>query len=178
MINKRLEKPEYRKYFNLLQFISFSNNMEYEDDDNVDVSIVKAGSFYTTPNGEKTSFSFFREDDKEYHKNYPYKTVDEDLCKDIIKDLGYDPDEYDTAEFKVNNDPFTPCNRFITSMYDKERFLFILRYGLLYVKGATPKDGEGGKPSNLSKGEQFAKSLAANHNEAIKNSADSIYFGE
>lgn len=47
-----------------------------------------------------------------------------------------------------------------------------------YVKGATPKDGEGGKPSNLSKGEQFAKSLAANHNEAIKNSANSIYFGE
>ena len=47
-----------------------------------------------------------------------------------------------------------------------------------YVKGATPKDGEGGKPSNLSKGEQFAKSLAASHNEAIKNSADSIYFGE
>lgn len=47
-----------------------------------------------------------------------------------------------------------------------------------YVKGATPKDGEGGSPSNLTKGEQFAKSLAANHNEAIKNSADSIYFGE
>lgn len=47
-----------------------------------------------------------------------------------------------------------------------------------YVKGATPKDGEGGTPSNLTKGEQFAKSLAANHNDAIKNSADSIYFGE
>lgn len=47
-----------------------------------------------------------------------------------------------------------------------------------YVKGATPKDGEGGQPSNLTKGEQFAKSLAANHNEAIKSSADSIYFGE
>jgi len=47
-----------------------------------------------------------------------------------------------------------------------------------YVKGATPKDGEGGSPSNLTKGEQFAKSLAANHNEAVKNSADSIYFGE
>lgn len=139
MINKRLETPEYRKYFNLLQFISFSNNMEYEDDDNVDVSIVKAGSFYTTPNGDKTSFSFFREDDKGYHKDYPYETLDDDFCRDVIKDLGYDPDEYDTAEFKVNNDPFTPCNRFITSMYDKERFLFILRYGLLYIKGATPE---------------------------------------
>lgn len=47
-----------------------------------------------------------------------------------------------------------------------------------FVKGATPKDGEGSAPTNLSKAELFAKSLAANHNEAIKKSADSIYFGE
>lgn len=47
-----------------------------------------------------------------------------------------------------------------------------------YVKGATPKDGEAGKPNTLSKGEEFAKSLAANHNASLKNSADSIYFGE
>lgn len=47
-----------------------------------------------------------------------------------------------------------------------------------YIKGATPKDGEGGKPSKLSAGELFAKNLAKGHNEAIKNSADSIYFGE
>lgn len=46
-----------------------------------------------------------------------------------------------------------------------------------YVKGATPKDGEGAPPSNLSSGELFAKSLAAKANEAVKNSAESIYFG-
>lgn len=47
-----------------------------------------------------------------------------------------------------------------------------------FVKGATPKDGEPSKPSNLSKAEQFAQNLAKNHNEAIKSSADSVYFGE
>ena len=47
-----------------------------------------------------------------------------------------------------------------------------------YVKGATPKDGDGAQPTNLSAGELFAKNLAKGHNEAIKNSAESIYFGE
>ena len=49
MINKRLQNPDYRKFFNLIQVVSFSNNMEYEEDD--DAEDVKAGSFYTTPNG-------------------------------------------------------------------------------------------------------------------------------
>ena len=47
-----------------------------------------------------------------------------------------------------------------------------------YIKGATPKDGEGSPQTNLSKAEQFAKGLATAHNSAVKNSAESIYFGE
>lgn len=47
-----------------------------------------------------------------------------------------------------------------------------------FVKGATPKDGEGAQPTNLSSGELFAKNLAQGRNEAIKNSAESHYFGE
>lgn len=47
-----------------------------------------------------------------------------------------------------------------------------------FVKGATPKDGEGSPQTNLSKAEQFAKGLATAHNSAVKNSAESIYFGE
>lgn len=29
MLNKRLEKPEFKKFFNMLQVVCFSNNMEY-----------------------------------------------------------------------------------------------------------------------------------------------------
>ena len=47
-----------------------------------------------------------------------------------------------------------------------------------YVKGATPKDGEGAPQTNLSKAELFAKNLAKGHNEAVKAVADSTYFGE
>ena len=134
MINKRLVNNEYRKFFNLLQVVSFSNNMDYENNDNDDIDTVKAGSFYTTPNGNKTSFSFFREDEKNYHEQYKYKSLDDEFCKEIIKDLGYNPSIFDTDEFAENNTTDTPCNRFITSFFDKERFLYILKNGLLYLK--------------------------------------------
>ena len=139
MLNQRLINPAYRKFFNLIQFTSFSNNMEYEDEDNVAAELIKAGSFYTTPNGTNTSFSFFREDDIAYHVSYPYKELTDEFCKYVIEDLGYDPAVFDTPEFRTANITDTPCNKFVTSMFDKERFLFILKYGLLYLKTATPE---------------------------------------
>ena len=77
MIGDRLLNPAYRKFFNLIQFVSFSNNMEYENGDEAQTELVKAGSFYTTPNGLKTRFSFFRENYKNYHEGYQYNTLDE-----------------------------------------------------------------------------------------------------
>lgn len=58
MINERLKRDEYRKFFNMIQIVSFSNNMEYESGDNVQAELVKAGSFYTTPNGQKNQLFF------------------------------------------------------------------------------------------------------------------------
>ena len=133
MINKRLKNDDYKKYFNLIQIISFSNNMEYEDSDDEIAEEVKAGSFYTTPNGQSTSFSFFREDIKDYHANYKLKHIDSDQIKFVVKDGGYDPDETETPEFATNLSDLTPCNRFITSFYDKERFMYMLRYGIMFL---------------------------------------------
>ena len=136
MINDRLKNGEFKKYFNLIQMVSFSNNMEYEDSD--EAEDVRAGSFYTTPNGNNTSFSFFREDDEMYNINYPYIEIDEDTIKNVTKDLGYSKTECDSSEFKENLKELTPCNRFITSIYDKERFLYFLYYGILYVNEKVP----------------------------------------
>lgn len=133
MINKRLKNGDYKKFFNLIQIVSFSNNMEYEDADDDIAEEVKAGSFYTTPNGKMTSFSFFREDIKEYHANYRLKEIDEDTVKFIVKDGGYNPVETDAEEFRTNLSDTTPCNRFITSFYDKERFLYMLHYGIMFL---------------------------------------------
>lgn len=137
MINQRLQNPEYKKFFNMLQLVSFSNNMEYEDAD--DAEDVKAGSFYTTPNGQNTSFSFFREDDEMYHVNYPYKEIAMDTIKEVMKDCGYNPAEADSPEFAENLQVNTPCNSFITSVFDKERFLYFLNYGMMFVNGKVPE---------------------------------------
>ena len=137
MIKKRLLKKEYRKYFNLIQFVSFSNNMEYEEDD--DAEDVKAGSFYTTPNGTNTSFSFFREDDENYITHYKYKNIEMTQIKEVMKDCGYNPSETDTPEFAENLKVDTPCNSFVTSVFDKERFLYFIQYGIMFIKGAIPQ---------------------------------------
>lgn len=140
MINQRLINKAFKKHFNFMQLVSFSNNMEYEDTDALDdADDVKAGSFYTTPNGTNTSFSFFREDDKGYHDNYNYLQLSEEEVQLVLKDNGYDTAIAATAEFQENLSVMTPCNRFITSVYDKERLLYLLKYGIAYVNEVVPQ---------------------------------------
>ena len=137
MLDKRLDKAEFKKYFNMLQVVSFSNNMEYEtEDDSVMVEDVKAGSFYTTPNGYRTKFSFFRE---ELPKTTGFIDISLDKVKFVLKDNHYNPSEADTVEFCTNLDKDTPCNRFVTSLFDKERILYFLRYGITYVDKEVPE---------------------------------------
>lgn len=150
MINERLMNEEWKKFFNLIQIVSFSNNMEYEGDDNVQADEIKAGSFYTTPNENNTSFSFFREDDIDYHEKYFYKKIDNDFIKFVVTDGGYDSDETDTIEFQTNLSPFTPCNKFITSLYDKERFMYFLNYGIMFLTEIKKiKDKTTGKDTEM-----------------------------
>lgn len=137
MLNKRLINPEYRKFFNMIQMTCFSNNMDYEDTD--DAEDVKAGSFYTTPNGQKTSFSFFREYSEQYLATYPFNEVSESTCRFILEDCGYSPQEYDSPEFQENLQCTRPCNSFITSFFDKERLVFMLHYGIMFVNNMPPE---------------------------------------
>lgn len=133
MIDERLRKPEQEKFFNLLQFITFSNNMEYEDtDDTAMAEEIRAGSFYSTPNGQNTYFNFFREQ-KDTEKTSGFQDVSVATIKYILKDNGYSESEYDAPEFQTNLDPFTPCNKFVTSFFEQSRLLYILHYGFCYV---------------------------------------------
>ena len=134
MINDRFEKEEHKKYFNMLQAIAFSNNMEYETDDTDEDP--KAGSFYTTPNGFKTSFSFFREEETDFAK---LRVVSEEEIRDVLKDNKYSPNELDTTEFQTNLSTETPCNRFVTSLYTQERFMYLLKFGMVYVEEKVPE---------------------------------------
>lgn len=137
MINKRLKVKEYKKFFNLIQIVSFSNNMEYEESD--DAEDVKAGSFYTTPNGMNTNFSFFREDDYSYHEKYNYKEISQSKIEYVMTDCGYKKKEASTDEFKENLSIYSPCNKFVTSLFDKSRLLYLLKYGVMFINGKIPQ---------------------------------------
>lgn len=137
MLNERLQIPEFRKYFNMFQLVAFSNNMPYEnDDDAVSADEIRAGSFYSTPNGNNTTFQFFRD---ETPKMSGFSDISLDTVKYVLKDNHYNASESDTPEFQVNNDPFTPCNAFVTSLFDKGRLLYYLHYGITFVDGKVPE---------------------------------------
>lgn len=155
MTKDRLKNPKYKKFFNMLQFISFSNNMEYQNSDEDEAEEVYAGSFYSTPNGNQTSFSFFREDDKDYHIDYLYLTITDADIKRMTIDLGYNPAECDTDEFKENLDIFTPCNKFITSVFDKERLMYFLHYGIMYLEIAADDGNPPRKEKHIMRYPQF-----------------------
>lgn len=137
-MKNRISKHYFNKFFNLLQILSFSNNMEYEEIETIDN--IRAGSFYTTPNKNKTSYSLFREEEEQFLYNYDYTEIPEEIIYHIMKDCNYDPSNCDTPEFRTNLKPLTPCNKFITSLFDKERFLYFIKYGITYVdKQVTEK---------------------------------------
>ena len=137
MLNDRLEVPEYRKYFNMLQIVSFSNNMPYEsDDDSVSADAIRAGSFYTTPNGKNTNFSFFRD---ERPRISGFEDVTLDRIRYVLKDNKYSPSVADTPEFQTNLEPSTPCNAFVSSLFSKDRLMYLLYYGIFYVDYSVPE---------------------------------------
>lgn len=158
MLDERLQVPEFKKYFNMLQFVTFSNNMEYEtDNDAAPAEEVRAGSFYSTPNGNRTFFSFFREENP---KTSGFKEIYMDEVRYILKDNGYSPSYADTEEFQTNLQSSTPCNRFVTSFFDISRMMYLLQYGFFYVDTIDEKTGQPVTQKHIMRYPQFFASQA------------------
>jgi type I restriction enzyme R subunit len=121
---ERARTDEFVPFFNQLQVLGFTNNLEYNDEELVKMS----GSFYTTPNGDKPSFNHFREEQELPINEY----LSEEMIDDVLLDNNVASIK-DGNEFQTNLKPKTPCNRFITSIFSKERLNKIVRYGLVYV---------------------------------------------
>lgn len=131
MRNERLNRPELTHFFNQFQVLGFSNNQRYDDD----ARTKRLGSFYTTPNDYKhTKYNHFREEQEIPVTDY----VSEDDIIDILSDNNIMSIRND-AEFKANLSKSTPANSFITSVFSPERFMFFIRYGIVYVD--SPVDG-------------------------------------
>lgn len=126
-INNRFSNRNFKKFINLTQFMIFSNNMEYELNENN----LLQGAFYSTTSSNEASFNFFREQIYDLRKPKFIRNSDEDL---ILKTTNLISIKH-TPEFRTNKEVDTPTNRILTSMFTPERLQFILRYGIAYIDG-------------------------------------------
>ncbi len=128
-IQTRFENKKFRKFVNLTQLMVFSNNMEYDNNSPLPIE----GAFYTTASYQKPSFNYFREEDN-INLSTILSDVPDDIETAVLKDTNLVGIKH-SSEFITNKNPNTPTNRICTSLFQRERLAFLLRYGLAYVKG-------------------------------------------
>lgn len=84
---------------------------------------MRQGSFYTTPNGKDgLKYNHFREEQEVPISEY----ISEDDIQDILSDNNI-MSIMDDVEFKTNLRVDTPANKFITSLFSKERFIYFVQ---------------------------------------------------
>lgn len=144
MNNRRFPNKKFRRFINISQLMIFSNNMEYDADGGI---VPIQGAFYCTGAKEAALFNCFREENVRnediapFIKEYPYKEIDMNLEKNILSDFNCQVIHH-APEYQTNLNINTPTNRIITSMCSPERLLFILKYGIAYVKMEREVDGK------------------------------------
>ena len=144
MNRQRFPNKKFRKFINITQLMLFSNNMEYDAMGGI---VPIQGAFYCTASKTEAPFSCFREENLKgesvapYNKLYPYKEIDPDVEKKILTDFNCHVIHH-APEYQTNLNENTPTNRILTSMCSPERLLFIIKYGIAYVKNEREDDGK------------------------------------
>ena len=144
MNRKRFPNKKFRRFINITQLMIFSNNMEYDAEGGI---VPIQGAFYCTAAKISAPFNCFREENPlnddiaPFIKDYPYKDIDTETEKTILKDFNNQV-IHTSPEYQTNLNVNTPTNRIITSMCSPERLLFILKYGIAYVNIEREVDGK------------------------------------
>ena len=143
MSNVRFTNRKFRRFINITQLMLFSNNMEYDAQGGI---VPIQGAFYCTGARKKTKFNCFREDEvingiSKIAIEYPYKEIDVNIEKQILSDFNCQV-IHTSSEYQKNLSVNTPTNRILTSMCSKERLLFLLKYGIAYVRTEKEVDGK------------------------------------
>ncbi len=145
MNNTRFPNKKFRRFINITQIMIFSNNMEYDAAGGI---VPIQGAFYCTTARKKAFFNCFREENPAnlpiapYIEDYPYREIPSEIEHKILSDFNCQVIR-STPEYQTNLNKNTPTNRIITSICSPERLLFLLNYGIAYVK--NEKEDEDGK---------------------------------
>lgn len=140
----RFPNKKFRRFINITQLMIFSNNMEYDTEGGI---VPIQGAFYCTAAKKSAPFNCFREENKggesiaPYNAEYPYLDINKDVERKILSDFNCQV-IHTSSEYKTNLNINTPTNRVITSMCSPERLLFIIKYGIAYVKIEKEEDGK------------------------------------
>lgn len=144
MTKERFPNKKFRRFVNITQLMIFSNNMEY---DTLGGIVPVEGAFYCTGARESAAFNCFREENPmglkvaPFHDEYQYLEPDTEEEKKILAD--YNNQVIHTSpEYQSNLSPYTPTNRILTSMCSPERLLYLLKYGIAYVRMEREVDGK------------------------------------
>ena len=131
----RFENRKFRRFNNITQLISLSDNLAYISGQGQQ----KQGSYYGSNAYSKTKFNAFKEEREEdfLHSLSPLTEDQIDFVLEDMKRFALKSQ----PEFTTNLNPDTPCNAFLSSLYQKERLLFMLCFGLVYVEEES-KEGQ------------------------------------
>ena len=131
----RFENRKFRRFNNITQLIALSDNLPYISGQGQQ----KQGSYYGSNAYSKTKFNAFKEEREVDFLNsiVPLRDEQIDFVLEDVKHFALKSQ----PEFTTNLQPDTPCNTFLSSLYQKERLLFMLRFGLVYVEEES-KEGQ------------------------------------
>ena len=132
---QRFENRKVRRFNNITQLIALSDNLPYISGQGQQ----KQGSYYGSNAYSKTKFNAFKEE-REEDFLHSLATLTEGQIDFVLDDMNHFALK-SQPEFKTNLNPDTPCNAFLSSLYQKGRLLFMLRFGLVYVEEES-KDGQ------------------------------------
>lgn len=129
-INTRFKNPKFKKFMNITQLLVFSNNQEYDEENITPIQ----GAFYATPDPDQVNFNCFREEDNSVIHSVPQEDSETEkhilLDNNIVSILG-------TTEYETAKELNSPTNRVLTSLFSRQRFKTLLRYGFAYVNTVT-----------------------------------------
>lgn len=126
-MTRRNKQKCFRRYMNVTQLMLFSGNQEYADGNRWQ------GSFYCTTAQGKPHFNFFREKPEVAFIPRHLRELNDDVVLTVMRDTKLSGFEH-TPEFSSSIDPQKPAARFATSLLARERFAFMLHFGIAFVE--------------------------------------------
>lgn len=130
-MDRRHCNRKFRHFFNLVQLMAFSNNMEYDDTEPEPLR----GAFYAASTYGDAHFNHFREE-RATELVASIGELEEGIEDLILADTNLVAIK-GTSEYERNKSPDSPTHRLCTSLFSRERLTFALRYAFAWLAAET-----------------------------------------